>query len=130
VEGGEIGSGQSITVAFEIEPNFASGTNVYSDHFAEVKLQYKLPGETAELEMSERFPYDPILFKDLHPMYRFASSVIMFGSILKSSQFVKDISWGDVLFNASEAANPTDVNQSQLVELIYKAKDFYTKRKE
>jgi len=129
VEGGEIGSGQSITVAFEIEPNFTSGTNVYSDHFAEVKLQYKLPGEAAELSMSEKFPYDPVLFKDLNPMYRFASSVIMFGSILKSSQFVKDISWGDVLFNASEAANPTDVNQSQLVELIYKAKDFYTKKK-
>ena len=129
VEGGEIGSGQSITAAFEIEPNFTSGANVYSDHFAEIKLQYKLPGEVQELAMSEKFPYDPILFKDLDPMYRFAGSVIMFGSILKSSQFVKDISWGDVLYNASEAANPTDVNQSQLVELIYKAKDFYTKKK-
>jgi len=62
-------------------------------------------------------------------MYRFASSVIMFGSILKSSQFVKDISWGDVLFNASESANPTDVNQAQFVELVYKSKDFYTKKK-
>lgn len=129
VEGGEIGSGQSITVAFEIEPNFTSGTNVQSDHFAEVKLNYKLPGETAELEKNEKFPYDPIMFKDLHPMYRFATSVIMFGSILKSSQFVKDISWGDVLYNASEAANPTDANQSQLVELVYKAKEFYTKKK-
>ena len=129
IEGGEIGSGQSITIAFEIEPNFTSGTNVYSDHFAIVKLEYELPGEVTQHEMSEKFPYDPILFKELDPMYRFATSVIMFGSILKSSQFVKDISWGDVLFNASEAANPTDVNQSQLVELIYKAKDFYTKRK-
>jgi Ca-activated chloride channel family protein len=129
VEGGEIGSGQSITVTFEVEPNFTSGANVYSDHFAEVKLQYKLPGEVAELEMSEKFPYDPISFKELDPMYRFASSVIMFGSILKSSQFVKDISWGEVLYQASEAANPTDGNQSQLVELIYKAKDFYTKKK-
>ena len=129
MEGGEIGSGQSITVAFEIEPNFTSGANVYSDHFAEVKLQYKLPGEASELEMSEKFPYDPISFKELAPMYRFASSVIMFGSILKSSTFTKDISWGDVLFNASEAANPTDVNQAQFVELVYKAKEFYTKRK-
>jgi Ca-activated chloride channel family protein len=129
VEGGEIGSGQSITAAFEIEPNFASGANVYSDHFAEIKLQYKLPNENPELEMIEKFPYDPISFKELDPMYRFASSVIMFGSILKSSQFVKEISWGDVLYNASEAANPTDVNQSQLVELVYKAKDFYTKKK-
>ena len=129
VEGGEIGSGQSITVAFEIEPNFNSGTNVFSDHFAEVKLEYKLPGGANDLEMSKKFPYDPALFKDLNPMYRFASSVIMFGSILKASQFVKDISWGDVLFNASESANPTDVNQAQLVELVYKAKDFYTKKK-
>jgi Ca-activated chloride channel family protein len=129
VEGGEIGSGQSITVAFEIEPNFLSGANVYSDHFADVKLQYKLPAEPTELEMSEKFPYDPILFKELDPMYRFASSVIMFGSILKSSQFVKDISWGDVLYNASEAANPTDGNQAQFVELVYKTKEFYTKKK-
>ena len=129
VEGGEIGSGQSITIAFEIEPNFNSGTNVFSDHFAEVKLEYKLPRGANDLEMSQKFPYDPTLFKDLHPMYRFASSVIMFGSILKSSQFVKDISWGDVLFNASESANPTDVNQAQFVELVYKSKDFYTKKK-
>src|SRR6185436_15001881 len=78
VEGGEIGSGQSITAAFEIEPNFVVGTNVYSDHFVEIKLQYKLPGEATELEMSEKFPYDPISFKELDPMYRFASSVIMF----------------------------------------------------
>lgn len=129
VEGGEIGSGQSITIAFEIEPNFNSGASVYSDHFSEVKLEYKLPGGASDLAMSQKFPYDPTLFKDLDPMYRFASSVIMFGSILKSSQFVKDISWGDVLFNASESANPTDVNQAQFVELVYKSKDFYTKKK-
>ena len=129
IEGGEIGSGQSITVAFEIEPNFASGENVYSDHFAEVKLQYKLPGGTTDLQMSEKFPYDPVYFKEIDPIHRFATSVIMFGSILKSSQFVKDISWGDVLFQASESANPTDANQAQFVELVYKAKNFYTKQK-
>jgi len=129
VEGGEIGSGQSITVAFEIEPNFTSGANVYSDHFATVKLQYKLPAGSIEHEMSEKFSYDPALFKELDPMYRFATSVIMFGSILKSSQFTKEISWGDVLFHASESANPTDVNQAQFVELVYKAKEFNTKRK-
>ena len=87
-------------------------------NFAEVKLEYKLPGEVAELGMSEKFPYDPIPFKELDPMYRFASSVIMFGSILKSSQFVKDISWGDVLYNASEAANPTDANRTNTLTLV------------
>jgi Ca-activated chloride channel family protein len=129
VEGGEIGSGQSITAAFEIEPNFASGTHVFSDHFTTVKLQYKLPGEAIEKEMSEKFSYDPIIFKELDPIYRFASSVIMFGSILKGSAFAKELSWGDILFTASESANPTDVNQAQFVEIVYKAKDFYNKKK-
>jgi len=129
VEGGEIGSGQSITAAFEIEPNFVVGTSVYSDHFVEIKLQYKLPADKMQQEVVEKFTYDPVPFKELHPLYRFATSVIMFGSILKSSQFVKDISWGDVLYQASESANPTDVNQAQFVEIVYKAKEFYTKRK-
>ena len=53
----------------------------------------------------------------------------MFGSVLKSSPFAKEVSWGDVLFHASEAANPTDVNQAQFVELVYKAKEFNSKKK-
>jgi len=129
VEGGEIGSGQSLTAVFEIEPNFVSGANVFSEKYAEVKLQYKFPMDEIMREFHETFAYDPVPYKDVHPMYRFASSVIMFGSVLKTSPFTKEISWGDVLFQASEAANPTDVNQAQFVELVYKAKDFYTKKK-
>lgn len=129
VEGGEIGSGQSITIAFEIEPNFAVGANVFSDHFAEIKLQYKLPRNETQQEIAEKISYDPIPFKELDQVHRFASSVIMFGSIIKSSQFAKELSWGDVLFHASESANPTDPNQGQFVELVYKAKNYYTKQK-
>ena len=129
VEGGEIGSGQSLTAVFEIEPNFVSGANVFSNKFAEVKLVYKLPMDETPHEVNETFAYDPVPYKEIEPMYRFASSVIMFGSVLKSSSFAKEISWGDVLFQASEAANPTDVNQAQFVELVYKAKEFYTKKK-
>jgi Ca-activated chloride channel family protein len=129
VEGGEIGPGQSITVAFEIEPNFAGASGVYSDHYAQVNLQYKLPGHQVRHEVGEKFAYEPVPYKELHPLYRFASSVIMFGSILKSSPFAKEVSWGDVLYEASESANPTDVSQAQFVEIVYKAKDFYTRKK-
>lgn len=129
VEGGEIGSGQTMTAVFEIEPNFTSGENVFSEKYAEIKLQYQLPKDTLYQEMTRTFAYDPILFKDLREVYRFATSVIMFGSILKGSSFTKDLSWGDVMFYASESANPTDVSQSQFVELVYKAKNYYTKQK-
>jgi Ca-activated chloride channel family protein len=129
VEGGEIGSGQSLTAVFEMEPNFETGANVFSNKYAEVKLVYKLPMDETQHEVNETFAYDPVPYKEIEPMYRFASSVIMFGSVLKSSSFAKEISWGDVLFQASEAANPTDVNQAQFVELVYKAKEHYTKKK-
>ena len=129
VEGGEIGSGQSLTAVFEIEPNFVAGTNVFSNKYAEVKLVYKLPMDEIQHEVYETFAYDPVPYKEIEPIYRFASSIIMFGSVLKSSSFAKEISWGDVLFQASEAANPTDANQAQFVELVYKAKEFYTKKK-
>jgi Ca-activated chloride channel family protein len=129
VEGGEIGSGQSLTAVFEMEPNFETGANVFSNKYAEVKLVYKLPMDETQHEVNETFAYDPVPYKEIEPMYRFASSVIMFGSVLKSSSFAKEISWGDVLFQASEAANPTDVNQAQFVELVYKAKEFYTKKR-
>jgi Ca-activated chloride channel family protein len=129
VEGGEIGPGQSITVAFEIEPNFVGASGVYSDHYAQVNLQYKLPCHQVRHEVGEKFAYEPVPYKELHPLYRFASSVIMFGSILKSSPFAKEVSWGDVLYEASESANPTDVSQAQFVEIVYKAKEFYTRKK-
>jgi Ca-activated chloride channel homolog len=129
IEGGEIGSGQSLTAAFEIEPNFEAGAIVFSDKYAEVKLQHRLPMEEIQQQVTQIFPYNPVPYKDVDPIFRFASSVIMFGSVLKSSPFAKDIGWGDVLFHASEAANPTDINQAQFVELVYKAKEFHTKKK-
>lgn len=129
VEGGEIGPGQSLTIAFEIEPNFNASENVYSDHYTEISLQYKLPSDSVRHFKKEKFPYDPIQFKELNQSYRFATSLIMFGTILKSSPFGKEISWGDILYNASESANPTDASQSQFVEIVYKARNFYSKQK-
>ena len=129
VEGGEIGSGQSMTAVFEIEPNFTSGENVFSDRYAQITLQYQLPKDTLQQQLTRTFAYDPVLYKDLPDTYRFAASVIMFGSILKGSSFTKELSWGDVMYQASESANPTDVSQSQFVELVYKAKNYYTKQK-
>jgi Ca-activated chloride channel family protein len=129
IEGGEIGSGQTMIAAFEIEPNYTTGENVQSENFSEVNLLYKIPSDTTRYEVKEVFPFDPVPFKELKPEFRFATSVIMFGLKLKESPFAKQISWGDVLFQASETANPTDINQSQFVELVYKARALYTKLK-
>ena len=129
IEGGEIGSGHSMMAVFEIEPAGTAGDGTLLQDFAEVHLQYKNVNDTTRQELKKTFPYAPLRFKEIDPVYRFATSVIMFGSLLKASQFTKDISWGDVVYNASESANPTDINQHGFVELVIKARILYNKLK-
>ena len=129
IEGGEIGSGQTLIIAFELEPASKSDNNNSASDFAQVNLHYKLPFDTTGYELNEKFGYDPVPLNEVDQLYQFATSVIMFGSLLKHSGFTKNISWGDVLYHASESANPTDINQSQFTELVYKAKAFYSRSK-
>ena len=129
IEGGEIGSGQSMIIAFELDPAGNTINHSSSSDFAQVNLHYKLPFDTTGYELNEKFTYDPVPLNEVDQLYQFATSVIMFGSLLKHSGFTKNISWGDVLYHASESANPTDINQSQFTELVYKAKAFYSRSK-
>ena len=129
IEGGEIGSGQSMIIAFELDPAGNTINHSSSSDFAQVNLHYKLPFDTTGYELNEKFTYDPVPLNEADQLYQFATSVIMFGSLLKHSGFTKNISWGDVLYHASESANPTDINQSQFTELVYKAKAFYSRSK-
>lgn len=129
MEGGEIGSGHSMIAAFEIGLNQHKEATDLKEQFAEIDLYFKLPSDTTRQIINKKFPFEPVPFKELEPKYKFASSVIMFGQILKNSPYAKDISWGEVLFHASEYANPSDINQSQFVELVYNAKALYTKSK-
>ncbi len=129
LEGGEIGSGQNMMAVFEIQPALGSHSVGGNNQFAQVLLQYKNINDTTRNERRENINYEPIPLKDVEPIYRFASSVIMFGSILKNSVYARNISWGDVIYHASESANPTDINQHQFVELAMKTKEFYSKFK-
>ena len=129
IEGGEIGSGQTMIAAFEIIPAKQASESSALTQFAEVMLQYKKTNNTERHERKFKIYNDYIPLKNVDPIYRFASSVIMFGAILNNSAFTKDISWGDVIMYAGEAANPTDINQHQFLELVMKAKNFYSKYK-
>ncbi len=129
MEGGEIGSGHSIIAAFEIETNNQIKNDISKGIFTEIDLLYKLPFDTARQVINKKISYELVSYKTIEPKYKFASAVIMYGEMLKKSTFVKDMTWGEVLFHASEAANPTDINQSQFAELVYNTKTLYTKSK-
>ncbi|HLF45200.1 MAG TPA: von Willebrand factor type A domain-containing protein [Chitinophagaceae bacterium] len=129
IEGGEIGSGHSMMAAFEIIPNQQTASAVSKNQFAEIALYYKLPSDTAQQVTHKIFSYEPVTYKVLEPKYKFAASVIMFGEVLKNSSYTRNITWGEVLYHASETANPSDINQSQFAELVYNAKNLYLKSK-
>lgn len=133
IEGGEIGSGYSALIAFEIVPTILgqkiSGTYDYVQPVS-FSLQYKLPVETIKTYQFTETPkiqFTP--FEVVDKSYRFASSVIMFGSLLRKSKFVKDVSWNDVQHIASTCVQQDNFSQKEFINLVQQAKIIYGKKK-
>jgi Ca-activated chloride channel family protein len=129
VEGGEIGSGFSMIVAFEITPV----TYKLNDHEiikpVAFSLQYKLPNDASSYTLTEE---PKILFKPFlqqEKAHQFASSVIQFGSLLKESKFVKEGSWNQVLEIANHSADVTNPSQKEFLTLVEQAKNLYGKKR-
>ncbi len=130
LQGGDIGSGHSLMVLIEIEPYAAIGDNfTFSNKLATVQVKYHLPDETIARTTNYTCKYEPMEFKDLPSCHRFATSVVMFGGMLKGSKHFKNISWNDVIVLASQNFNPTDAVQKEMVDLAEKAKRIYAKEK-
>lgn len=132
VEGGEIGSAYSSIIAFEIVPTHLGAAMAQkAELFQPVRFQlkYRLPNTNQEYLLSE----DPGLrfaaFEKAPRYYQFASAVILFGSVLRKSKFIKDITWNDILQIATAAADPADFSQNEFLTLIQQAKAVYSKKR-
>jgi Ca-activated chloride channel family protein len=128
VEGGEIGSGYSMIGIFEVEPAVSRDT-ILIEKFAQINLHYRLPNDTAHQVFSYRSIFDFVEFAELEKPYRFAATVAMFGSLLRSSPFIKTVNWNDVSQLAIETANLSDGLQKEFVALVEQAKSIYTRGK-
>ena len=127
VEGGEVGSGQSMMAVFEIIP---ADKRIVSGNYAEIQLNYKIPGSRiGENKLNYQSPYQPTLFTDLPPTYKFSSSVIMLGSFLKQSALSKVVSWNDITTIATQSAQPDNLPQQEFINLVQQAKILYSKKK-
>jgi Ca-activated chloride channel family protein len=72
-------------------------------------------------------PNQLVAFRDLQPCYRFASSIALFGGLLKKSPFMRQADWKDVIEMAQESRDPTDGIQQEFISLIEKARKIYGK---
>jgi Ca-activated chloride channel family protein len=132
IEGGEIGSGQSLISLFEIVPQEGSGTGAAAgdDHqFAAITLRYKNPNE----KINSRFTYSSnaelIPFDQLEKCHRFSAVVAMFGSMLRSSPYVRNITWNDMVTWAVATADHRDILQKEFVSIVQQARTLYSKTK-
>jgi Ca-activated chloride channel homolog len=128
VEGGEIGSGHSMMVLFEIVP-VNSFQNQFGEETGNVTVYYRLPTNPTSRITSYRCLYAPIEFEQLPETYRFASSVTMFAGLLRDSRFMKRVNWADVSRTAISSLDYNDAVQKEFVTLVSRAKKIYRKRK-
>jgi Ca-activated chloride channel family protein len=131
VEGGEVGSAYSIVVAFEVVPTspenvFVPGKAVRPVNFS---LEYKLPGNRQQHWLKENPEVSFTPFAQLTKCYQFASAVLMFGSLLRNSKFVKNNSWNEILSMAAAAAETGNYSQKEFISLVEQAKSIYSKKR-
>lgn len=134
IEGGEIGSGHSMIALFEIVPTEIN-RGAIKDKFttgrlADLKLKYHLPGNSKEETFNFTSRFDFVPFSELEKCYHFSSAVALFGSILRSSSFIKNADWDDITSLAeSSLGNGNDLLQKEFMTLVQQAKALYTKTK-
>jgi len=130
LQGGDVGSGHSLLAVFEIEPAFGAADDFRAgDPIANVLVRYHLPKDSSDRTMLYNCPYNPVEFKELPACHQFATSVVMFGGLLKGSKYFKNVSWNDVIIMAEQTHNPADPVQKEMIALVEKAKKIYSKKK-
>ena len=125
--GGEIGPGYSMLAAFELV--LAKAFKGEAIDPVQFTLQYKKPSEGMQSEIADRPKLRFTPFNSLAPSDKFATAVVLFGSLLRNSKFVNDASWNEVLSLARPAVNPNNYSQVEFLRLVEQAKRLYSGKK-
>ena len=130
LEGGERGSASGITAVFEIVPDDYFFEDEPSDakNIAAVKLNYRLP-EDSTLNNEEYTCVNNYQdFMNIRDDLKFATSLTMFGLLLKDSKYASFASLNDVEKIAKESKNKDDYLQNEFLTIVENAKKIYSKK--
>ncbi len=133
IEGGEIGSGHSMLALFEIVPTEIN-KGAIKDNFtigklADINLEYKLPSSEKKMTYTFTSKFDYLPFNELEKNYHFSAAVAMFGSMLRTSPFIKNVGWNEIITLAQSSCGSNDLLQKEFVTLVQQAKILYSKNK-
>lgn len=132
LEGGEIGSGNSIMAMFEVVPQLpqnAALANTFQEAVAEVTLKYSLDNNKVQKEMKYLCTDNYLEFNTIGKHYQFATALTMFGLKLRQSKYLKAADWYDIETVALASYDPDDYLQKEFVQLITIAKKLYPSKK-
>lgn len=129
LEGGEIGSGNSITAVFELLPSANDTAGNLTKNVATVILNYSKPNEILHEKLTWPCPQNYKPLNEIDSVLKFASAVTMFGLILRESKYSAQADMNKVISTARESVNKQDYLQTEFIGLVEKAKKMYNKKK-
>ena len=131
LEGGEIGSGNSVLAIFEITPatneSFIDTTALIEP--AQVSLKYTLPATKIRRVLRYQCPNNYLAFNNIDKEFQLGAAIGMFGMKLRQSKYFPYSNWSEIERIANSAYDPTNYLQKQFVQLIACAKKIYVKKR-
>lgn len=138
-DAGEMGSGHSVTIMYEIIPANSKSRKLrvvddlkyqhrktisYSQELATIKFRYKKPNGKTSMEMAHVINGTEKEIDNTSNNLRFASSVAMFGMLLKESEYRGIASYDKVIAMARHSiGRDKEGYRSEFIELVEKMKD-------
>jgi Ca-activated chloride channel family protein len=131
LQGGEIGSGNSLVAMFEITPvsNNIDSINNLKANLASATIDYKIPGDSLARNSYFKCPFISTDVSYLPSPIRFASIVAIFGEMLRKSKYMRHISWTELIEQSQKASDPNDNLEKEFITLVEKARKIYRREK-
>ena len=128
LEGGEIGSGNSVLAIFEVTPQIKDSLLNFIVP-AQVSLKYTLPNTKVVKELKHDCLANYLAFENIDKDFQFATSVAMFGMKLRQSKYFPIADWSNTEKIALNSYDPANYLQKEFVGLIGIAKKIYVKKR-
>ncbi len=128
LEGGEIGSGNSVMAIFELVPQSmgnAVATSANNNEVADISVKYSQNNDKVRKTLKYVCPDNYMPFLNVDKEYRLGAAIAMFGMKLRQSKNLPNTEWDDIETIALAAYEPTDYLQKQFIELLTTAETIY-----
>jgi Ca-activated chloride channel family protein len=132
MEGGEIGSGNSVMAVFEIIPQkgkITSADSALCVPIANLSLRYNEFAQKNKKELLYVCEQNYLPYSSLHKDLQFAGAVTMFSLKLRNSKYLPITDWTDIEKVALPAIDQTKYLQKEFINILAQAKKLYAKRK-